>query len=663
MIELVVELAQKQKELKEKYEFSVPWGNSILENCYESYEKIGNFIKKLDIDRSEFMQIILQKIIKLIKNYGKLLGSPNLSEIISLKNSSSYSLNSTRNDIFELIKYEKFDLNQISEITNSHIDKIYEKMLIGQALNSDEIIQISENINNSIENQQKLLKNLSLISEPILYKNEADFTKFVEICLLLLKNEKILNFTSNNSILKDILLKISKFIYFQDQLNPANIKYLYFYIRKNEIFTKLGTWEILIENAISYKLTEISEYRKRNPKSPSVTKDGSEKIKTAISVSEVLYNYVFFLAHFGLNEKLAMQIILKYSNIYDLELLKISELLQEIMQISPIKSLKKAYKLKFSKPISFILQKSLKFISDTTELLSLRLLSKEIKNNIEISIYKKLYLKNSSLTNENRIKLWQKLLRISDSENIDFNSTGNIQIDKSIKNLIQLDIKRSFQDSTIVDPDILTRILENWVFREKDIGYYQGMSFIVGLLILLIKDEKKAFIYFSHIIKNYNMDKNITQNLLLVKFYQLNKLLFNFYPDLAIWLHTQNILSQCFSSAWFITIFSNSIHYINEPKISKLLVEIWDLFLIDGWKAFFKIAIFILGEIRYKICGKPMDEIAKSFNEIQGEFFMNNEILYQKFKSEYKKIKISNKMLRYIEDEYNKIIEKCQQCK
>jgi len=61
------------------------------------------------------------------------------------------------------------------------------------------------------------------------------------------------------------------------------------------------------------------------------------------------------------------------------------------------------------------------------------------------------------------------------------------------------------------------------------------------------------------------------------------------------------INSSYFASAWFITIFTNtikntveSVNNEEEAKVSEYLLQLWDYFLISGWKSVLKMGLFVL---------------------------------------------------------------------
>ena len=60
---------------------------------------------------------------------------------------------------------------------------------------------------------------------------------------------------------------------------------------------------------------------------------------------------------------------------------------------------------------------------------------------------------------------------------------------KSVEEVIILDVARSAHNMPGVDPQVLTDILKTYAYYNKEIEYCQGMNFIAGFLLMVLKDE------------------------------------------------------------------------------------------------------------------------------------------------------------------------------
>lgn len=187
------------------------------------------------------------------------------------------------------------------------------------------------------------------------------------------------------------------------------------------------------------------------------------------------------------------------------------------------------------------------------------------------------------------------------------------------------------------------------------------MNYIAGFLYLVILDEGETYKAF-HIVMNTYFNVLLTDNFdfLKVIFYQLERLLSIFLPELADHMKQEGVDSNYYATSWFITIFSSVFQY---TKDSYLLCVIWDIFLCEGWKGFFKCVMWILKHISGKLMKLDFDDILHTMSDlIKADIFMNSrEDLIAKgilpnaanLKKEIKSIRITNSLLKNLENEHN----------
>ena len=115
------------------------------------------------------------------------------------------------------------------------------------------------------------------------------------------------------------------------------------------------------------------------------------------------------------------------------------------------------------------------------------------------------------------------------------------------------------------------------------------MNFIVGALINLIDDEEKCFWIFLYFIDNIELKMIYLQKTpdYLIKLYQLKYFIKEYFPKLLPHLKINQISPDIFFSKWILTIFANFLPF-------ETLFNVWDLFIIDKWKALFKFSIIIV---------------------------------------------------------------------
>mmetsp|Transcript_99112 Transcript_99112/g.181810 ORF Transcript_99112/g.181810 Transcript_99112/m.181810 type:complete len:425 (+) Transcript_99112:70-1344(+) len=126
-----------------------------------------------------------------------------------------------------------------------------------------------------------------------------------------------------------------------------------------------------------------------------------------------------------------------------------------------------------------------------------------------------------------------------------------------------------------------------------DIGYVQSLNFIVATLINVFPDDETLVF-------------DCTQSLLfrhsLVDFYrpcfpklgvtvwQFDRLVEGFLPETYAALQMHGVSAEYYAMQWFLTLFSCDL-----PQ--KLVLRIWDRFLVAGWQAVAQVGLALLDEL------------------------------------------------------------------
>ena len=190
---------------------------------------------------------------------------------------------------------------------------------------------------------------------------------------------------------------------------------------------------------------------------------------------------------------------------------------------------------------------------------------------------------------------------------------------------------------------ILNNILMAIAFIRPEIGYCQGMNFIVGALINFIDSEEKCFWIFLHFIDNIELKMLYLQNGpdYLIKLYQLNNLVKEKYPKLLPHLKANQINPDIFFSKWILTLFSYFLPF-------KTLYNIWDLFILDKWKAIFKFSIIIINYMKDELMNLDL----YSFSPYLKNNANINLIEFADLSKLYNNYKITNKKLFELKEDF-----------
>ena len=178
--------------------------------------------------------------------------------------------------------------------------------------------------------------------------------------------------------------------------------------------------------------------------------------------------------------------------------------------------------------------------------------------------------------------------------------------------LINLDVKRMWfgdESKNIKVRKSLNNILCSLAYLHPKLGYSQGMNFIASLLYDICESEEEAFEIYNCILESTD------------------------YGDLFM-----NDLKRL-----------NKYFYVFE----RLILWIFDNFIIEGWGAINKIGLCLMKHFERKILMLDTDELLHFLinDIINYDFFKNSN--YERLRNIYDNLKIENGLIENIESEYD----------
>jgi hypothetical protein len=128
--------------------------------------------------------------------------------------------------------------------------------------------------------------------------------------------------------------------------------------------------------------------------------------------------------------------------------------------------------------------------------------------------------------------------------------------------IINKDVGRSFpgvdlfRDAGGEGQKMLGRVLKCFSLHDKDIGYCQGLGFLVGPLLMNM-GEREAFCVLVRLMDHYSLQQSFLPSLrgLHMRIYQFSALLKQLYPELSEHLTTMGI-EPAYLSQWFLSCFA-----------------------------------------------------------------------------------------------------------
>ena len=220
---------------------------------------------------------------------------------------------------------------------------------------------------------------------------------------------------------------------------------------------------------------------------------------------------------------------------------------------------------------------------------------------------------------------------------------SNIDEDPPCMLTINKDLDRTYPGHEIyrtVEGQLsLRNILRAYAFFDPEIGYCQGMGYIVGIARMYMEEEAAFWVLVS-LMNNYSMRGMFLSGMdeVYKSFYKGNFLLKLFEPGVWKKLAENNLSPQIYATQWFMTIYSSF-------PIETIL-RIWDCFLLEGPKILFRVYVGFFRMNKNEFKNLKFEGMLKKIRELESVCDCDN-LLKAAFS-----ISLSKKKLIEIDREY-----------
>ena len=186
-----------------------------------------------------------------------------------------------------------------------------------------------------------------------------------------------------------------------------------------------------------------------------------------------------------------------------------------------------------------------------------------------------------------------------------------VPIRSDISDVISRDLGRTFpthclfRDSATIGQTSLRRVLHAYCAFDEELGYCQGMGFIVAVLLLQAPEEDVFWLLVQLMFTGrFGLRQlYLTGFPLLQKFFVvLRGLIKKLMPVLGAHLEAEGVDVSFFAAQWFMTLFAYQFPVT-------VVMRIWDRFFSEGWKVIFQVAIAVLQWEHDRLCKLPMEHI------------------------------------------------------
>ncbi|KAM6502265.1 Rab-GTPase-TBC domain containing protein [Amanita muscaria] len=160
-----------------------------------------------------------------------------------------------------------------------------------------------------------------------------------------------------------------------------------------------------------------------------------------------------------------------------------------------------------------------------------------------------------------------------------------------------------FTDGSGIGQENLFNVLKAYSLYDPQVGYCQGLPFVVAILLLNMPDEE-AFSLLVRLMHVYDLRGHFLPEMpkLQLRLFQFERLVEELLPVLHVHFLRQGIKSSMFCSQWFLTVFSYRFPL-------DVVFRIYDNCLANGIEAIFGFSVMLLKRNEEALLSMKFDEI------------------------------------------------------
>ncbi|CAF1539373.1 unnamed protein product [Adineta ricciae] len=247
--------------------------------------------------------------------------------------------------------------------------------------------------------------------------------------------------------------------------------------------------------------------------------------------------------------------------------------------------------------------------------------------------------------------LWQCLCKVETSH-VKGKYAEYMKMISPCEKVIRRDISRTYPDHEFfkekhgIGQERLFNVIKAYSLYDREVGYCQGIGFIVGLLLMHMPEED-AFAVLVSMMQDLSMRDMYKPDMFYLGLciFQFEAMIQEFLPDLYRHFQVENFSTSTYASSWFLTLFTNQFSF-------NVACRTMDLFLSEGIEIIFRMGIALLEIHQDHLMLLSMDDMLKYFQKdvpIQHE--TDHESLFQRAFS----VQYNSKKMKKLEKEYSVI--------
>ncbi|XP_065662231.1 USP6 N-terminal-like protein isoform X2 [Hydra vulgaris] len=206
---------------------------------------------------------------------------------------------------------------------------------------------------------------------------------------------------------------------------------------------------------------------------------------------------------------------------------------------------------------------------------------------------------------------------------------------------IDLDVNRTYRDHIMfrdrfgVKQQALFNVLAAYSIYNTEVGYCQGMSGIVALLLMYM-DEEATFWALSELLADR---KHAMHGLFVPGFPKLirfqnhhDKVVKKLLPKLGKHLEEENVNTNLYTLKWFMQCFLDRLPF-------SLVLRVYDIYMIDGDRILTAMAYHILKIFRKRIMKMDFESIAPFLQEEIPNSNLNDDLVLEELQESMNELK------------------------
>ncbi|KAI8595677.1 rab-GTPase-TBC domain-containing protein [Dissophora ornata] len=251
--------------------------------------------------------------------------------------------------------------------------------------------------------------------------------------------------------------------------------------------------------------------------------------------------------------------------------------------------------------------------------------------------------------------IWQLLAKSKDVQ-LDATYTELLKSPSTHEKQITRDLSRTFPHHEYFQADgvgqeALFNVVKAYSLYDPEVGYCQGLSFVVGPLLLNMPEEE-SFCMLVRMMNSYEMRGHYTpdMSMLTLRLFQFEQLMEETVPLVFKHLRNQGIRSTMYASQWFMTLFAYKFPL-------DLVYRVYDIILVEGIDSILRFAIALLKANHDKILSLDFEVLIEFLKNGLFECYVDQSGL---FIQDAYNVKVTPRKLAQYAQKHQAIVQKQQ---